>query len=358
MLSRALITATVMLLIGGFSAIPVRAENLEAGKSPSQIFTGTCLACHKGMRGLIKTVSPGSLPGFLRQHYTTSPEMAGQLSTYLLSNGASDTRAGGGTTRQGRDARSEPKTTSAPEEPEPRVSRRQRAAAPQGAEKPDADGAAAQGEPKGDLKGESSARSSRHARRLARPGPEAPEADGPAVEGQPGAASSELGPGGRRLSAKHKLGRRGRPSREEAPKGEVEKDETLKDEAAKAAADKAEGSIRTDSARPEAAKGESSESEKGEPSSGSETSMRADPVPPVTPAPKPSEDETRPTQMATPSPSPAASTASVSRASGKASEPSVAPAPVAGLAPPPTTEASPSPPAAALAGPPAPPISQ
>jgi hypothetical protein len=340
-----------MLLIGGFSAIPVRAENLEAGKSPSQIFTGTCLACHKGMRGLIKTVSPGSLPGFLRQHYTTSPEMAGQLSAYLLSNGASDTRAGGGSTRQGRDARSEPKTTSAPEEPEPRISRRQRAAAPQGAEKPDADGPAAQGEPKG----EPGARSSRHARRLARPGPEeAPQADGPAVEGQPG--TTELGPGGRRLSAKHKLGRRGRPSREEAPKGEVEKDETLKDEAAKAAADKAEGSIRTDSARPEAAKGESSGSEKGEPSSASETSMRADPVPPVTPAPTPSDDEIRPTQMA--APSPAASTASVSRASGKASEPPVAPAPVAGLAPPPTTEASPSPPAAAPAGPPAPPISQ
>jgi hypothetical protein len=344
MLSRALTTATVMLLIGGFSAIPVRAENLEAGKSPSQIFTGTCLACHKGMRGLIKTVSPGSLPGFLRQHYTTSPEMAGQLSAYLLSNGASDTRAGGGLTKQGRDARSEPKPTSAPEEPEPRLGHRQRAAAPQGAEKPDTDGPAAQGEPQGDLNGEPAARSPRHAKRLARPGREAPEADGPVVEGQPGAATSELGSGGRPLSAKHKLSKRGRPRREEAPKGEVEKDETLKDEAAKAAAAKAEGSTRTDSAKPEAAKGEPS---------GSETSLRADPVPAVTPAPKPSEDETRPTQTATPSP--AASTASVSRASGNASEPSAAPAPAAGLAPPPTDV---SPPAAAPAGPPAPPISQ
>jgi hypothetical protein len=344
MSSRALITATVMLLIGGFSATPVRAENLEAGKSPSQIFTGTCLACHKGMRGLIKTVSPGSLPGFLRQHYTTSPEMAGQLSAYLLSNGASDTRAGGGLTKQGRDARSEPKPTSAPEEPEPRLGHRQRAAAPQGAEKPDTDGPAAQGEPQGDLNGEPAARSPRHAKRLARPGREAPEADGPVLEGQPGAATSELGSGGRPLSAKHKLSKRGRPRREEAPKGEVEKDETLKDEAAKAAAAKAEGSTRTDSAKPEAAKGEPS---------GSETSLRADPVPAVTPAPKPSEDETRPTQTATPSP--AASTASVSRASGNASEPSAAPAPAAGLAPPPTDV---SPPAAAPAGPPAPPISQ
>src|SRR3979411_1452400 len=124
MLSRALSLATVMLLIGGFAAAPVRAQNLEAGKSPSQIFAGTCTACHKGARGLVKTVSPGSLPGFLRQHYTTSPEMAGQLSAYLLSNGASDTRGGGGLTKQGRDARSEPKPTSATEEPEPRLGHR------------------------------------------------------------------------------------------------------------------------------------------------------------------------------------------------------------------------------------------
>ena len=46
----------VTLLIGCFAAIPVRAQNLEAGKSPSQIFSGTCTACHKAPRGLFKTV--------------------------------------------------------------------------------------------------------------------------------------------------------------------------------------------------------------------------------------------------------------------------------------------------------------
>ena len=75
MLSRALSLATVMLLIGCLrgGAGAGAGENLEAGKSPSQIFAGTCTACHKGPRGLLKTVPPGSLPGFLRQHYTTSP---------------------------------------------------------------------------------------------------------------------------------------------------------------------------------------------------------------------------------------------------------------------------------------------
>ena len=92
MLSRALSLATVTLLIGCFAAIPVQAQNLEAGKSPSQIFAGTCTACHKSPRGLLKTVPAGSLPGFLRQHYTTSSDMASLLSAFLTSNGAADTR--------------------------------------------------------------------------------------------------------------------------------------------------------------------------------------------------------------------------------------------------------------------------
>src|SRR5215475_9454657 len=83
------------LLFAMSSALAERAkaqENLDAGKSPSQIFAGTCTACHKSPRGLMKTVSPGSLPGFLRQHYTTSSNMAGVLASYLISNGATDTR--------------------------------------------------------------------------------------------------------------------------------------------------------------------------------------------------------------------------------------------------------------------------
>ncbi|MDW3553778.1 hypothetical protein NQ331_26720, partial [Escherichia coli] len=46
----------------------------------------------KSPRGLLKTVPAGSLPGFLRQHYTTSSDMAGVLATYLMSNGANDPR--------------------------------------------------------------------------------------------------------------------------------------------------------------------------------------------------------------------------------------------------------------------------
>src|ERR1700752_2646765 len=94
MLSRTLILAAVALCIGSFET-PAVAQNLEAGKQPSQLFTATCALCHKSPRGLLKTVAPSALPSFLRQHYTTSQEMAAALSAYVRSNGACDKRIGG-----------------------------------------------------------------------------------------------------------------------------------------------------------------------------------------------------------------------------------------------------------------------
>src|SRR6476646_8192068 len=111
MMGRALVLATVTLLIGDFTAAPAHAQatNLEAGKSPSQIFAGTCSACHKSPRGLLKTVGASSPPGFLRQHYTTSSDMAALLASYLASNGATDTRyqAKQDQSKQGKDTRQE-----------------------------------------------------------------------------------------------------------------------------------------------------------------------------------------------------------------------------------------------------------
>src|SRR6202142_311889 len=106
MSSRARIFAAVTLLAGCLAgpAAWAQAQNLEAGKSASQLFAGTCNACHKSPRGLLKTVSPGSLSGFLREHYTTGGEMASHVSSYLISNGASDSRqAKQGSDKQGSD---------------------------------------------------------------------------------------------------------------------------------------------------------------------------------------------------------------------------------------------------------------
>ena len=363
MSSRALTSATVMLLIGCFAVIPVQAQNLEAGKSPSQIFAGTCTACHKSPRGLLKTVPAGSLPGFLRQHYTTSSEMASLLSGFLVSNGAADTRYVGTQPRQGKDAKSEERSAGPPDQLD-RFGRRLRPVAgpaqeaarpgaePRQAAGPDADGLSPQAEP---------GRHGRSARRLARPG-EVPDAAKPAVEGEiPGQAASERGPGGRKSAAKHRLSKRGKPGSEEPPqaeaaktdaktgtgkdepsKGEPAKGDTPKSETAKAEDGKPEGT-KPDSAKPagesksEAAKVDAPK----ETGSGEPAALRTDPIPPVTPAPSDSPAVSAAVSSSTPEPAPAPS------------------APAAPPAPPAVTAAAPPPlPPVAPAGPPAPPISQ
>jgi hypothetical protein len=97
MLSRALSLAAASLIGCLMATVSQAQQNLDAGKSPLQIFNGNCSACHKSARGLLRTVAPGSLPGFLRQHYTTGSEMAQMLSGYVISNGAGapDARLGG-----------------------------------------------------------------------------------------------------------------------------------------------------------------------------------------------------------------------------------------------------------------------
>jgi hypothetical protein len=371
MLSRALSLATVMLLIGCFAADSAQAQatNLEAGKSPSQIFAGTCTACHKSPRGLLKTVAAGSLPGFLRQHYTTSSEMAGLLSSFLVSNGATDTRYVGSQAKPG-DAKTDAKPGGPPEQldrqgrrlhPSPSAPPQEAAqpeTQPQQAAKPDADGLSQQGE---------TGRHGRNAKRLARPG-EAPDGAKPGTEGQP-PVQAEGEPDSRR--SRLKLGKRGKPGSEEPPKtdaakqepGEPVKDdkpksETAKDEGGKPEGDKPSGQTKPDAAKSESAKSETSKSETSKSetgkvdapkATGGETPvLRADPVPPVTPAPKSAEGETHPMQTATPAPpSPAATSGAA--VTGTAEPPAPLPA-VTASAPPPAPVAP--------AGPPAPPISQ
>jgi hypothetical protein len=344
MLSRALSLATVTLLVGCLTAGALLAvENLEAGKTPSQIFSGTCNACHKSPRGLLKTVPASSLPGFLRQHYTTSSDMASVLSSYLVSNGATDTRF---------QSKDQPKTDAAkgakqeaarPDQLD-RFGRRQNPGAAQ-EPRPDADGIAPQGEG-------------------GRPG-----RDGKRRPGQT--------PDTSKMGAKQKLGKRGKPAAEEPPKtDEAAKEDSAKTakvdgsekpEAAKPAGEGKSDASKSDAAKPDTAKSDAAKSETAKPDAtkpetgksetakvdavretgGSEpTPLRPDPVPPVTPAPP-----------ASASPAPATS------ASGTP-EPAAIPSPAAPAAPPapPTpsavTASAPPPAPVAPAGPPVPPISQ
>jgi hypothetical protein len=347
MLNRALVLATVMLLIGCFAAAPVHAQNLDAGKSPSQIFAGTCNVCHKSPRGLLKSMSAGALPGFLRQHYTTSPEMAGLLSSYLISNGAADKRY------QGKDAKSDGKPGGQPGGAPPQLDRQGRPvhtsaparepAKPQAEQQPAADTAGISPQDDGARKGR---------KRLARP---AEEGAKPAEEDETAIPdASERSPDGRKLGAKQRLSKRGRPG-EEMPKGDAKND--AKGDAAKADSgneapaastatreEKPAGeATRDEGAKPsdETAKVESPKETAPKASAGQTPALRADPVPAVTPAP-----------AASPA-SAAASGGSTEPAAGS-SAPSAKPAaPAAASAPPPPQSAA-SEPAPAPAAAPAP----
>ena len=332
-MSRALSLATVTLLIGCFAVIPVQAQNLEAGKSPSQIFAGTCNACHKSPRGLLRTVPAGSLPGFLRQHYTTSGEMASLLSAFLVANGAADTRHAGTQTKQAKDSEARPATL--PDQLD-RFGRRLRPPAPltQQAARPDAEPRPAARPDAGALSPQvEPGQPGRNAKRLARPG-EAPDA------------------------ARAKLSKRGGPGSEEPPKSEAAKTDAAKTDAAKPDAGNEEapkGEAGKGEATSETAKVEGDKTQGAKPSgegtseakieapketgSGESPVLRPDPVPPVTPAPA----------------APAVSAAVSSGMPLSASEP---PAPAVQPAAPAVTASVPPPPPIAPAGPPAPPISQ
>ncbi|MDB5653333.1 MAG: hypothetical protein JWQ94_946 [Tardiphaga sp.] len=323
MLSRALGVATAMLVMS-FAAVPAQAQNLEAGKSPSQIFAGSCAVCHKSPRGLLKTVAPGALPGFLRQHYTTSTDMASQLSAYVVSNGANDPR-GGGLTKQGEEA-------VAPRRPaDPRPGAAPAATAPAPAETPSLfsifsrkPAEPAQEAIKHEDAAPMTARQKRAADRAARRQlRENSETARSAVEGQPPvAAEGEPHPG------KPKLGKKGRRGQEAPPKADAVKDEPKLEAKPEAPKEEVKPVAKpAEERKPEAVKPETRpEPTHSEPKP--ETPLRADPVPAVTPAPKP-ETESRPAPAAEPSSAPVAP---APPASSSAPEPA-APAPSGDAAP-------------------------
>ncbi|WP_315719860.1 MULTISPECIES: hypothetical protein [unclassified Bradyrhizobium] len=221
-------------------------ENLDAGKTPSQLYNGTCVVCHKSPRGLAKNTSASSLPGFLRQHYTTSPEMAGVLANYLISNGAADARYMGHSGKDGKETRSE---------------RRARSPAAEPSEAKPAAEADGQAEPR---------RRSRHHSKRSDPSAPAepkPEAGADGKDPVAGPADGE----GSAPGKKGKVGKRKKPAQEGAAADELRSESTGATRPSPARDDNA--------ARAEPPKVETPRSSDAAPS------LRADPVPPVTPAP-------------------------------------------------------------------------
>jgi hypothetical protein len=78
-----------LLLAGGLVAAvggqALAQENLDAGKTPAQLYASDCAICHKSPQGLSKNAGVFGLSSFLREHYTSSRESAAAIAAYVQS---------------------------------------------------------------------------------------------------------------------------------------------------------------------------------------------------------------------------------------------------------------------------------
>ena len=92
-----------IVLVGAVLAIGIGGAKLQAQtqladpRDAPRIFASTCSTCHKSPRGLAKT---GQVAGFLRQHYTTGPEMSAAMAAYLVAAGSAPAAKKGAETAQ------------------------------------------------------------------------------------------------------------------------------------------------------------------------------------------------------------------------------------------------------------------
>jgi hypothetical protein len=82
----------LVALVAAAPLAPAGAQNLDAGKSASQLFSEVCANCHRSPREL----RSGASASFLREHYTTGSEMASTMAAYLAGAGSGDSRGPGG----------------------------------------------------------------------------------------------------------------------------------------------------------------------------------------------------------------------------------------------------------------------
>src|SRR5215470_11223392 len=66
--------------------------NIDAGKTPAQIFGDTCAGCHRSARELRRASA-----SFLRSHYTAGSDEAAAMANYLAGVGGNEPRSGAAT---------------------------------------------------------------------------------------------------------------------------------------------------------------------------------------------------------------------------------------------------------------------
>jgi hypothetical protein len=85
---RIVLLGAVVATVAGIAGLRAQTQ-LADPKDAHRIFASTCSACHKSPQGLAKS---GQVAGFLRQHYTTGPEMSAAMAAYLVAAGSAPAR--------------------------------------------------------------------------------------------------------------------------------------------------------------------------------------------------------------------------------------------------------------------------
>jgi mono/diheme cytochrome c family protein len=112
------LSAWVMAISAAAQLAPAAGQNLDAGKSASQIFAEVCANCHRSARELRSNAGAS----FLREHYTTGSEMASTMAAYLSAAGG-DSRGAAQPKRQPNPAGTNPAGTPTREAPAADTSR-------------------------------------------------------------------------------------------------------------------------------------------------------------------------------------------------------------------------------------------
>ena len=81
---RIVLLGAIVATVAGIAGLRAQTQ-LADPKDAQKIFASTCSACHKSPQGLAKS---GQVAGFLRQHYTTGPEMSAAMAAYLVAAGS------------------------------------------------------------------------------------------------------------------------------------------------------------------------------------------------------------------------------------------------------------------------------
>lgn len=81
---RIIVLGAIVATVAGIAGLRAQTQLADPKDAP-KIFASTCSACHKSPQGLAKS---GQVAGFLRQHYTTGPEMSAAMAAYLVAAGS------------------------------------------------------------------------------------------------------------------------------------------------------------------------------------------------------------------------------------------------------------------------------